>query len=628
MPAPEVFGGAAGLLVVAALLWRSRRDRRQRVSVDAIADVIDRCAIDRQAARCGRQPDPALRHLALAVDSLLDRIARVENSARGVVNSSRDAIVTINHRGIVQTFNPAAEEMFGFPAGAMIGHNVSRLMPDVHGRKHDTYITRYLDTGVAKVMGFAREEHAVRADGSVFPVALTVTRLDDGSEPVFCGILRDISEQQQNEREILVHAMQIEQTNIELANAKLEAEEARAQAEAANRSKSEFLANMSHEIRTPMTAILGFTENLLTDRLQTGEHRQALETIRRNGEHLMALINDILDLSKIEAGRLTVERIAFSPTDLVADVASLMRVRADSKGLSLRVDFRGPLPQRVSSDPTRLRQVLINLCGNAIKFTATGAVTIRVAMARNTARPLLRFEVVDTGIGLTEEQLQRLFRPFEQADSSTTRRFGGSGLGLNISKRLVEMLGGTIEVRSEPGHGSTFMFTIDTGPLDDTEMVESVAGAVRARPTVPAVAVAGAATLSARILLAEDGADNQRLIRYVLEKAGAQVEIVGDGQAAVTSALSAADAGAPFDVVLMDMQMPVMDGYRATGELRQRGYKRPIVALTANAMAGDRERCLEAGCDEFAPKPIDRRELLATIARLVPAAAAPGPAQA
>ncbi len=620
-------GGALGLIGCALVRARTRSDRnRQQATILA---VVERCAVDRRAARCGPQLDADVQPLAQAVDSLLDRMAHVETTSRAVVNSARDAIVTINHRGLVQTFNPAAEQMFGYPSAAIIGHNVARLMPEVHARRHDDYIARYLDTGVAKVLSFPREEIGLRADGATFPISLYVTRIDTGGTPLFCGIIRDITEQQQTEREVLLHAMQIEQTNVELAQAKFEAEDARTQAEGANRSKSEFLANMSHEIRTPMTAILGFTENLLTEKLAEDDRRQALETIRRNGEHLMTLINDILDLSKIEAGRLTIERIAFSPIDLVAEVASLMRVRADAKKLQLRIDYRCPLPATVQSDPTRLRQVLINLSGNAIKFTESGAITIRVAMASNSrGQPLLQFGISDTGIGLTTEQMQRLFRPFEQADSSTTRRFGGSGLGLNISKRLVEKLGGTIEVRSEPGQGSTFSFTIDPGRLDGVPMVRDASEGVGTRAAEPlAPQEPSPSRIHGRILLAEDGPDNQRLIRFLLEKAGAEVAVVGDGKAAVISALTAANAGTPFDIVLMDMQMPILDGYRATGELRQRGYKLPIVALTANAMAGDRERCIQAGCDDFAPKPVDRRALIATIARLLPAGA-PAPAKA
>ncbi len=394
--------------------------------------------------------------------------------------------------------------------------------------------------------------------------------------------------------------------------------EARRLAEEASRSKSEFLANMSHEIRTPMTAILGFSETLLDPDLSEAERIDAIRTIRRNGEHLLQIINDILDLSKIEAGKLDVERIPCSPVQIAREVIELMRVRAEGKGIDLDLVFEGPLPERVQSDPTRLRQILVNLLGNAIKFTERGGVRLVVRLAgEDPRRPMLRFDVIDTGIGMNDDQMARLFRPFTQADTSTTRRFGGTGLGLTISKRLAKMLGGDITISSRLGQGSTFTLTIATGPLDGVKFVQQpdATDSEEAREQAsdgarPAVAEA---KLDCRILLAEDGRDNQRLISYFLRRAGARVEVVENGRLAVEAALRAEQAGEPFDVILMDMQMPELDGYGATAELRSRGYTRPIIALTANAMEGDREKCLQAGCDDFATKPVDRRKLLAAI---------------
>jgi CheY-like chemotaxis protein len=380
---------------------------------------------------------------------------------------------------------------------------------------------------------------------------------------------------------------------------------------------------MSHEIRTPMTAILGFAENLLDPSLDEGERREAVDTILRNGGYLMRLINDILDLSKIEAGRLSIERLPLSPIGLVADVASLMRVRADSRRLRLDVRYECPLPAAVRSDPTRLRQVLINLCGNAIKFTESGGVTLTLRLLRpRPSEALLQFEVRDTGIGMSEQELERLFEPFAQADDSTSRRFGGTGLGLSISRRLVQMLGGEIEVLSEPGIGSAFTFTIDPGPLVDVPMVEDANESLVARraaeSSAPQRSQSSARRLGGRVLLAEDGPDNQRLITRLLKKSGIEVTVVGDGRSAVQMALAAEGGTTPFDLVLMDMQMPVMDGYQATIELRRVGFRKPIVALTANAMAGDRERCLGAGCTDFTPKPVERQVLLEVLDRLLP----------
>ncbi|HZP41429.1 MAG TPA: PAS domain S-box protein [Candidatus Binatia bacterium] len=393
----------------------------------------------------------------------------------------------------------------------------------------------------------------------------------------------------------------------------------------AARAKSEFLANMSHELRTPMTAILGYADLLSDPEADADERASYLETIRRNGEHLERILNDILDLSKIEAGKLVLERVGCSPAELVAQVASLLRPRALGKGLTLDVEYRTPIPARIQGDPTRVRQILLNLAGNAIKFTETGGVRLVLGMsdATDAAPARLRIEVTDTGIGIAPEALPTLFAPFSQADASTTRRFGGTGLGLAISKRLAEMLGGDITVTSTPGAGSTFVLALDTGPLDGVPMVTA------AEPAAPPPARRRARRrLEGRILLVEDAPDTQRLVSFWLRRAGAQVETADDGEAGCAAALAAAGAGRPFDVVLMDMQMPRLDGYAATARLRAAEHRAPVIALTAHAMDGDRERCLAAGCDDFLPKPIDPDALLATIARhLRPGVRRPAPAR-
>jgi len=392
---------------------------------------------------------------------------------------------------------------------------------------------------------------------------------------------------------------------------------ARAAAEQANEAKSEFLANMSHEIRTPMTALLGYADVLLEegDIKQAPPQRiEAIATIKRNVKYLLGILNDILDLSKIEAHQLDVERIECSPAEILAEVHSLVAVAADAKGLSVDMACDSPIPTRIQSDPTRVRQILINLLGNAIKFTEIGAVRIGVSLGGDPHAAELCFTVRDTGIGMTSEELSRLFRPFTQADSSTTRHYGGTGLGLTISKRLVELLGGTITVSSQPGVGSEFRVRLPVGSVIGVPQIQRLPQAsdvsrseVRAgrRPKVQ---------LDARVLLAEDGPDNQRLFGHFLRVAGAEVTIAGDGRRALELALDAWTAGRPFDVVLMDMQMPTMDGYQATRALREAGYGGAIIALTAHAMATDRERCLAVGCNDFETKPVDRERLYAKIA--------------
>ncbi len=411
-----------------------------------------------------------------------------------------------------------------------------------------------------------------------------------------------------------------ELTNVERAfNQMLDSlAAAREAAEGANAAKSQFLANMSHEIRTPLTSILGFTENLLEPGLDESERLQHIHTVRRNGQHLLGLINDILDLSRIEAGRLVIEVLDCSPFHVVQDVVSTLRSRCLERGLTLGLRYAGPMPERIRTDPTRLRQILINLLGNSLKFTERGEVTLSISIQDPCAdEPLLVADVSDTGIGMTPEQAERLFQPFSQADASTTRRFGGSGLGLLISRRLAQLLGGDVALlHSEPGRGSCFRATVRTGPLLNVRFVEPAHEAVTQSATASEVTPERTLVRGTRLLLAEDGADNQRLITHILRRAGADVTVVETGRAAVDAALAAERDGTPFQVILMDMQMPVLDGYGATRELRRGGYPRPILALTAHAMSTDRQRCLEVGCDEYASKPINRSTLIQKIAAL------------
>jgi CheY-like chemotaxis protein len=368
-----------------------------------------------------------------------------------------------------------------------------------------------------------------------------------------------------------------------------------------------------------MTAILGFSE-LLTANLADAEQLDAVKTIQRNGEYLLGLINDILDISKIEAGKLQTERIVCSPAAVINDVFDLMRPRATAKQLDFQLVYHGSIPESVQTDPTRLRQVLINLLANAVKFTERGYVRLDVRMGQaEVMRPQLEFEVSDSGIGMTEEQCAKVLQPFTQADASTARRFGGTGLGLAISKRLVEALGGQLSISSQSGVGSIVRIGIDPGPMEGVAMIapgRRRAGALTspaiASPVLQLPRTSG--RLSCRVLLAEDGPDNQRLIQTILRKAGAHVTLVENGVQAVAAALAASSSQPPFDVILMDMQMPEMDGYAATRSLRSQGYTGRIVALTAHAMSGDRQRCLDAGCDDYATKPIDRQTLLETVA--------------
>ncbi len=406
------------------------------------------------------------------------------------------------------------------------------------------------------------------------------------------------SHQDHLEEQVAQRTNQLQKLNTELSGAK-------DRAEAASRAKSNFLANMSHEIRTPMTAIVGYSDLMLEPQQTLSDRQDCLQIIRRNGRHLMALINDILDISKIEAEKMTVERLPCDLPNMVIDVASLMRPKAVDKGLEFKVKFEGSIPQQISTDALRLKQILVNLIGNAIKFTQKGRIEIRVECRPTEQSSEVHFHLTDTGIGMTPEQVQRLFQPFNQADDSMTRKYGGTGLGLTISKRLAKLLGGDITLQSLHGVGSTFSVVIDGGSLAGTTMRTDVTEAILSDVPAPVEEVVH---LEGRILLAEDGLDNQRLISLHLRRAGAEVTIADNGRIAVD--LTCANT---FDLIIMDMQMPELDGYGAASELRRHGFTLPIIALTAHAMAEDRHRCLQAGCTDYMTKPIDKQHLLMTI---------------
>ncbi len=555
---------------------------------------------------------------------------RFRSLTNDVLDSSAVGIFVLDASFRVVWVNRALERYFGFRRDRVIGRDKRELI-----RERIMGIFEDPETFVRKVFAtYDNNEYIENFECHVLADGEREERwLEHWSQPIRSGLYAGGR---------IEHYYDI----TDRMRAEAELQQAKEAAEAAAQAKSVFLANMSHEIRTPMTAILGFAENLLEPEISDSDRLNAIHTIRRNGEHLLQIINDILDISKIEGGKLEVEHIPCSPVELVAGVRSLTQIQANVKNLRLDIEYLGSIPETIESDPTRLKQILVNLISNAIKFTETGSVRLvtRLVGAETAdgaepptdpgpvgpdpvaqdagltqagfVEPHLQFDVIDSGIGMTPEQAGKLFQPFTQADVSTTRKFGGTGLGLTISKRLAGMLGGDITIDSKPGEGSTFRLTVSTGSLDGVKMLDCPTEATVVRMAELGSAKTEDDRLDCRILLAEDGPDNQRLISHVLKKAGADVTLAENGKIACDKALAAMlqrrrdDPKEPFDVILMDMQMPIMDGYEATAVLRRRGHTAPIIALTAHAMEGDRQKCLDAGCDDYVSKPIDRKKLI------------------
>lgn len=406
--------------------------------------------------------------------------------------------------------------------------------------------------------------------------------------------------------------LQAEQINRQLEVSVTHANLMTQRAMEAGQSKSEFLANISHAIRTPMNAIIGFSEMLAEEHL-TEQQKKQVGIIRDSSRLLLKLVNDILDFSKIEAGKLDIEIADCNVENVLKAVDSLMRPAAAEKKLQFEIIRNEPLPKLIRTDSARLKQCLVNLISNAIRFTDRGRICVRVFWDNNNDKPFIRFDIEDTGIGISSEQLYCIFEPFSQIDSGIIHRFGGTGLGLAITRSLAELLGGSVAASSMIGRGSIFTLVIPTGMPSDRTVgsdgsVEAVGDGQRPSAAVDNVQLVG------RALIAEDSTTNQTLIELLLKKLGIETVAVENGRQAVQKAMAE-----KFDIILMDIQMPVMNGYEATKHLRQAGIKTPIIALTACVMKGDNEKCFAAGCNDYIPKPIDRKMLVDTLIRYLPA---------
>ncbi|NND96138.1 MAG: PAS domain S-box protein [Pirellulaceae bacterium] len=535
--------------------------------------------------------DDQLRGAIVSFQDITDRLAltsRLEQMGK-MIDASHDAIIVWELGGEILSWNAGASKLYGYSQEQALGKVTHELLQTVNpGIWEDLYQSLSTD---GEWVGDL--EHTTRS-GQKITVSSRHQLLEhpNGDRHVL-EINRDITQQRRVQKEL---------------------EQANAAAKEASEAKNAFLANISHELRTPMTAVLGFAD-ILRMESDAPEYVERVDTIKRNGEYLLALLNDILDLSKIEAGKLRIDAQPINTRDVINDVQSLMNVRAAEEGIPLTFQWKSKVPEQISADQIRVRQILVNLIGNAIKFTDEGEVRVTIEVLHDSHPPKLEVAVHDTGIGMTPQQQEQLFTPFSQPSQQHSTKFGGTGLGLSISKRLAVAMGGEIQVQSEAGAGSCFTFSL---PLSEQELDSLVhADKDESNVVITSDDDLSLPQLDARVLLADDRRDVWRIGKYFLEKCGADVLVVEDGQQAVDATMRAADEGQPFDLILMDMQMPVMTGRQAVEAIRDAGFTLPIIALTADAMAGERESCIKIGCDEYFPKPIHGVRLMNLVASLI-----------
>lgn len=544
--------------------------------------------------------------------ALADRVKQVQNQSlawsrralnnmrlyRSLFDNALEGVFQISLDRTFLTVNPAMATLFGFPSPKhMTASGIDALVTCFSDERQRAFVIDQLKHR-GSVKGIEAVYLSRSGETRWATISLTTVYDRSGSPMHLEGTCIDSTER---------HQRQVAEKERE--NERMEKELARSSAAA----KSQFLANMSHEIRTPLSAIIGYGEMLIDPDVSDAEKANSARTVVRSGRHLLDLVNDILDHSKIEAGKLQVERLPVGLADILDDIRHLFEPRAREKGLEFLINIQYPIPQTILSDPTRLRQIIINLCGNALKFTETGSIALNVACDRENEK--LTLAVIDTGIGMKKEQLGRLFDAFAQGSAAIARQYGGTGLGLNISRRLSEMMGGTIVVRSEYGKGSEFEATVSTGALDNVAFIRNASELQRLKASESVTRKVKIPRLRGRILCADDNEVNRRLVSLLVDRTGAEVIHARDGAQALDTATHE-----KFDLILMDIQMPVMNGRDATVALREAGITVPIIALTANVMQEDIEDYHQAGCTAHLAKPIDKAKLYSLLRQYLPAA--------
>ena len=557
-----------GCLAVGALCVSDRKPRSLRPSQLA---ALQRVA--RQIVRL-----VSFRRHATTLAEAHEALAIGEAQYRLLADTATDAIVTVDESGRVLFANPAVERLFGYSPQEVVGEPLSMLAPERDRPRHEAAFDG-VRAGRYQVSVTAARVAGLRKDGREIALELSCGEGRVGHQRFFTGILRDVSDRQAAEQALI---------------------QAREQAIESSRLKSEFLASMSHEIRTPMNGVTGMLELLLEEAL-TDQQRKRVSVALGSAQALLTIINDILDLSKIEAGKLDLVSEWTDVRALVDDAVGLLRPLAVDKGLHVEASCAADVPARVLADGGRLRQVLLNLAGNAVKFTDEGRVSIAVTVVAATReRVRLQWSVSDTGIGIPAEQVPLVFEKFTQLEGAAERRTNGTGLGLSICRKLIDLMGGTIQVASQPAKGSRFWFDLDV-PFAGQERMTA--------PPTPQASADVSRARGAKVLLVEDNPVNRQFALAVLKSVGAVVTVAVDGSQAVALATET-----EHDVILMDCQMPVMDGYEATRRIRAAGITTPVIALTANAMEGDRDRCAAAGMDDYLAKPIRPDTLRAAVA--------------
>lgn len=568
------------LMLGLLLIWFSVKRIRMALLISRQLSG-DRHAAIRRLSEEILEREQAERHLRLS-----------ESKLQSIFRSVPEAIVVADSKGQIVQCNDATASIFAYPMQALMGQRINMLMPHDQQAQHDSYMDTYLRTGEKKLMNQPRVLQGLRGDGSVFPVRLTIseTRLDN--EHFFIGVMQDFTEVQ-SAQDLLV--------------------EAKDKAEQANRMRGEFLANMSHEIRTPMNGIVGMTE-LALDTVNTAEQKEYLVLARDSANHLLQIINQILDFSKIEAKALELELQAVSPAQLVRHTVRSLEQLARAKGIDLLWETAEDVPHWLWLDPVRMRQVLTNLIGNAIKFTEHGHVRVQTQWLPPSTEHTgaLRISITDTGIGFDPARTEALFSPFTQADGSVTRSFGGTGLGLAITRSLLQLMGGHISAQAEPDRGACFVATVPAQTAQFPDLV-------RVPGHAPNPQAEGLASDDKQpvisVLLVEDHEINRKLAAIMLERMGYRLSLANDGQQAL-----ALLAQQRFDVVLMDVMMPVMDGLAALRHLREQenldGSRTPVLMVTAHAMTGDKERFMAAGADGYVSKPMSQAALQKEILRV------------